>query len=128
MSNIDKIRQEIKELKEAYIGHANLCVGTDITDGLQLAIDIIDALPEEKPSEDLEKVASREGFDYVDNIVQESPGHRWNDHDVEFGYRDGFITGAEWQKKQMLKGALITNWNFNNGDKVRIFIVKEENK
>ncbi len=56
-------------------------------------------------SEDLEEAASREGFDYVDNIVHESPEHRWNDHDVEFGYRDGFIAGAEWQEKQDLRWA-----------------------
>ena len=54
----------------------------------------------------MEEAASRGGFDYVDNIVQESPGYRWNDHDVEFGYRDGFIAGAEWQKGQMMKGAV----------------------
>lgn len=50
---------------------------------------------------DLEKAAGRCGFDYVDNIVQETPEHRWNDHDVEFGYRDGFIAGAKWMKSQM---------------------------
>ena len=61
---------------------------------------------EEKPSEDLEVAASRLGFDYVDNIVQESPGHRWNDHDVEFGYRDGFIAGAKWHEQQMMKEAV----------------------
>lgn len=61
----------------------------------------IDSLPEEEPSKELEEVASREGFDYVDNIVHESPEHRWNDHDVEFGYRDGFIAGAKWQKEQL---------------------------
>lgn len=49
--------------------------------------------------EELEEAASRGGFDYVDDIVQETPGHRWNDHDVEFGYRDGFIDGAKWQKE-----------------------------
>ena len=49
----------------------------------------------------LEEYASRAGFDYVDGIVQEEPGHRWNDHDVEFAYRDGIIAGAEWQASQM---------------------------
>ena len=64
-----------------------------------------DSLPEEKPSEDLEEAASRGGFDYVDEIEAKAPGLPWNDHDVEFGYRDGFIAGAEWQRKQLLKGS-----------------------
>lgn len=50
----------------------------------------------EKIDKSLEGYASRAGFDYVDGIVQEEPGHRWNDHDVEFAYRDGIIAGAEW--------------------------------
>ena len=52
---------------------------------------------EESVPKDLEEHASRAGFDYVDNIVQEHPGHRFNDHDVEFAYRDGIIAGAKWQ-------------------------------
>lgn len=50
----------------------------------------------EKPVPNVLEKASGLGFDYVDNIVHESPEHRWNDHDVEFGYRDGFIAGAKW--------------------------------
>ena len=57
----------------------------------------------EQPSEDLEKYASRAGFDYVDDIESKYPGHIWNDHDVEFAYRDGIIAGAEWQKEQILQ-------------------------
>ena len=101
-----------------------------------------------QPSEDLEKYASRAGFDYVDDIDSKYPGHRWNDHDVEFAYRDGIIAGAEWQKEQMLKGAVegevykfgavayvkehnnaeLTKYlsPFNHGDSVKIVIVKED--
>lgn len=57
----------------------------------------------EQPSEELEKYASRAGFDYVDNIEYEDIGHIWNDHDVEYAYRDGFIAGAEWQKEKILQ-------------------------
>lgn len=57
----------------------------------------------EPVNEDLEKYASRAGFDYVDDIEQKYPGHRWNDHDVEYAYRDGIIAGAEWQKSQMIR-------------------------
>lgn len=104
MSNIEKIRQEIERRRD-------ICKGIFERDsdtyyqGKSVAYDealsFIDSLPEEKPSEDLEKAASRLGFDYVDNIVHESPEHRWNDHDVEFGYRDGFIAGAKWMNNQV---------------------------
>ena len=54
----------------------------------------------------LQEYASRAGFDYVDNIVQEHPGHRFNDHDVEYAYRDGIIAGAKWDREQMMKDAV----------------------
>lgn len=54
----------------------------------------------ERSCEDLEKYASRAGFDYVDDIESKYPNHRWNDHDVEFAYRDGIIAGAEWRREQ----------------------------
>ena len=62
-------------------------------------LSFIDSLPEQ-PVEGLEKYlqeyASSAGFDYVDDIEADEPGHRWNDHDVEYAYRDGFIAGVEW--------------------------------
>ena len=84
-----------------------------------------------KIDKSLEEYASRAGFDYVDGIVQEEPDHRWNDHDVEFAYRDGIIAGAEWQKRQMLKDAIpfyeilkaVPSFEREN---TRIIIVKEE--
>ena len=103
----------------------------------------------EQPCEDLEKYASRAGFDYVDDIESKFPGHRWNDHDVEFGYRDGFIAGAEWARKQMLKEAVeatvkrpegyyqgyievikFVDESLQHGDKVKVIIVpdKEDEK
>ena len=125
MTNIEKIRQEIERRLRDYSEDTQFEIGK--RRGYKNILDFIDSLPEEdplndprfgegfdagravqrifdeteeKPSEDLEKAASRLGFDYVDNIVHESPEHRWNDHDVEFGYRDGFIAGAEWQRSQ----------------------------
>ena len=106
----------------------------------------------EQPSEDLKKYASRAGFDYVDDIDSKYPGHIWNDHDVEFAYRDGIIEGAEWQKEQMLKEAVegkvvelgetykdlsisvkakelnevLQPLGLKDGDKVKIVIVKED--
>ena len=61
----------------------------------------LEMLDSKEPDKGLDEYASRAGFDYVDGIVQEEPGHRWNDHDVEFAYRDGIIAGAEWQASQM---------------------------
>ena len=103
MTQKELIRQEIERLKGICMVQIKANPGQTFPfimemTGYDKLLTFIDSLPEEKPSEDLEEAASRGGFDYVDNIVHESPGHRWNDHDVEFGYRDGFIAGAKWQK------------------------------
>ena len=104
----------------------------------------LDTLESGKPvPNDLEEYASRAGFDYVDNIVQEHPGHRFNDHDVEFAYRDGIIAGAKWQAKQMMKEAeecelywdgdfLAIDLNmaalgYSERDKVRVIVLPKEN-
>lgn len=94
----------------------------------------------------LEKYASRAGFDYVDDIEYKDPDHRWNDHDVEYAYRDGIINGANWQKAKMLEEAVEGYVNYyeasggilmaeaqvgcpyHNGDKVKVIVVKEEQK
>lgn len=81
---------------------------------------------------DLEEYASRAGFDYVDNIVQEHPGHRFNDHDVEYAYRDGIIAGAKWKKGKMMKEAVPFYEILKavppgpERENVRIIIVKED--
>ena len=51
--------------------------------------------------EELNREASFRGFNYVDEIVQKYPNSPWNDHDVEFGYRDGFIAGAKWMMEKL---------------------------
>ena len=119
MSNIEKIRQEIERLKQmGSIGLNEYDAGFENGRGelCDELLAFIDSLPEDdhfrEPTKmveerladsdkTLEKAAGRLGFDYVDNIVHESPEHRWNDHDVEFGYRDGFIAGAKWMESQM---------------------------
>lgn len=156
MSNLDKIRQEIERRRlhlnkeaEKYQalnnGYSQNCYGA--RDALRDLENFIDSLQQEQPSEDLEKYASRAGFDYVDDIESKYPNHRWNDHDVEFAYRDGIIAGAEWQKEQMLKAAVegvmidslrvqimaplnavIQREGLKDGDKMKILIVKEAEK
>lgn len=104
MSNIETIRQEIERRRninaEIYEENSDTYYqGKAVAyNGL---LSFIDSLTEEKPSEELEKVASRGGFDYVDEIEAKAPGLPWNDHDVEFGYRDGFIAGAKWGAKHL---------------------------
>ena len=93
--------------------------------------------------EELNKAASYEAFDYVDKIIWEHKDTttiQRNDHDVEKGYEEGFIAGAEWYKEQMLKEAVEGEYDkypaaiylevpiprMNQGDKVRFIIVKED--
>lgn len=106
MSNkelLAKIKTEIEKQIKDPLEH---CYGVSSVNKLRELLDFIDTLELKKPvPKDLEEYASRAGFDYVDNIVQENPGHRFNDHDVEFAYRDGFIAGAKWQAEQLLKSS-----------------------
>ena len=51
----DLLKKEIERLKETYLGHANFCSSTDITDGLQLASDTIDSLQQEQSSKRIYK-------------------------------------------------------------------------
>ena len=107
-------------------------------------VDIFKVLRDRKKqnvSEDLEKYASRAGFDYVDDIEYKYPNHRWNDHDVEFAYRDGIIAGAEWALGQgetvegvMKAGSFgnvyldlpdLYNYDFSPNDKVIVQIRKK---
>lgn len=85
-----KIKAEIERLIEES--------DFDESANLYSLLSFLSTLESEKPiPKDLEEYASRAGFDYADNIVQENPGHRFNDHDVEYAYRDGIIAGAKWQ-------------------------------
>lgn len=121
MSNIEKIKAEIERRIENYWSDGD--VDSVVVSGeLEELIDFIDSLPDESCKDSLhipktckenpdsftslEEAASRGGFDYVDEIEAKAPGLPWNDHDVEFGYRDGFIAGAKWQKEQMTKEAV----------------------
>ena len=100
-AEIEKHIKEVKDAAERF--RPNLGFFDAKLSGIYDVMAIIDALQQEQPCEDLKKYASRAGFDYVDDIESKYPGHIWNDHDVEFAYRDGIIAGAEWQKEQMLQ-------------------------
>lgn len=97
MSNIEKIKAEIERLYDDEAPkHDQQC---DFNDGYFMGIDVvsnfIDSLLEEKPSEDLEEAA--EEFSFISEGVNSS-GEPYKDYDS--GKLEGFIAGAEWQKKQ----------------------------
>lgn len=96
---------------------------------LQELLSFIDSFQQEQPSDDLEEAADKYEQEYFT--------------DATLG--EAYITGAEWQMKQMLKDAVegeiqmrysgclcaktiraINEDKFKLGDKVRIIIVKEE--
>ena len=103
MNALEKVRAEVERRIEIYSRYEEKL--SRVIE-LKSILSFIDSLTDEPVAEDLEKYASRAGFDYVDNIVQEHPGHRWNDHDVEFAFRDGIIAGAYWQADQFEKNRL----------------------
>ena len=147
---IQAIRNEIERLKGICTAQIKANPGQTFPfvmemTGYDKLLSFLSTLGSEKPvPADLEKYASRAGFDYVDNIVQEHPGHRFNDHDVEFAYRDGIIAGAKWDRSQMMQEAvgvqvvgeqrdlrLIDSterclFNAKRGDWLKIIIVKED--
>jgi len=84
MSNIEKIKAEIERLKVDYLYRGYTFVPT----AMQQLLNFIDSLPEEKPSEDLEKAAYKYSFESRPSI--------YGQVDVI----DAFKAGAEWQKKQ----------------------------
>lgn len=94
-------------------------------------IELIDSLPEEDPSEDLEEAAARYERENRESILS------------SVDIVDAFIAGAEWQRVEMMKDAAegeivkdISNMlavtarnihldGFKFGDKVKIIIVKK---
>ena len=103
MSSIEKIRQEIERrmlelARDKYIDlHDTLCR----TKELNLLLTFIDSLLEDEPSKDLEEAAD----DYADKhgfrVPYDGSNNYYDDVDVRAS-KEGFIAGAEWQKKQDL--------------------------
>ena len=133
MSNIEKIRQEIERRKK--ICKDNITTSKsgsfpyvmEMT-GYDKILDFIDHLPEEKPSEDLEEAAEK----YSDKYC--------SDWAYRLEYEDAFIAGAEWQKEQMMKEAVVSEIVITSGgillrdlriedfdyeDRAKIIIVKQ---
>ena len=100
MSNIKKIRQEIERRREAnkrqYLSSnggmswQRMCGEEDC---LVELLSFIDSLPDEKSSEDLEEAAQEYAIPFNDTT-----------YGCEYSYK-GFIAGAKWQAKQLLKGS-----------------------
>lgn len=139
MSNIEKIKAAIERLKAENRNircqhNENYCTGYD--DAFSDLLSVIDSLPEEKPSEDLEEAAENL-FETIE--IQE------HENIFEDTFKKIFIAGAERQKAKMMKDAVegeIVKDIYNNklaltakninldgfkfGDKVKMIIVKEE--
>lgn len=137
MSNIEKIRQEIERLKAENRNircqhNENYCIGYD--DAFNDLLPVIDSLPEEKLSEDLN--------DEIKKFIEEYGYERDEDKLLIAIVARHF---AEWQKEQMMKDAVegeiqmrysgslcaktirvINEDKFKLGDKVKIIIVKED--
>ena len=104
MSNINKIRQEIERRKEEYKQdrymsdyRGQLAYYKDnIYDSL---LAFIDSLPEEKPSDDLEEAAEKYADKHGFRVPYDGSNNYYDDVDVKAS-KEGFIAGAEWQKKQ----------------------------
>ena len=136
MDKIDNIRTEIEQLRRKVDDH------NYYLDNSEQAVGYVNALLDienflDTLSEELDKSLEEAAEDYarLDNEGVWKDGGKYN----------GFIAGANWQKSQMLKGAVegevITNGLYPYeprivapypncpyafGDKVRIVILKEE--
>ena len=62
-------------------------------------IELIDSLPEEKPSEDLEEAADEYADKHGFRVPYDGSNNYYDDVDVKAS-KEGFLAGAEWQKKQ----------------------------
>ena len=94
MSNIEKIRQEIKRRK-GYIS---------VTHFAEELLSFIDSLPDEKPSEDLEEAAQEYAIPFNDTT-----------YGCEYSYK-GFIAGAKWQAKQGYSSEYIIRYAWGVSD------------
>ena len=101
MNIVDKIRQEIERRMEElerdkYINiDAKACRHSELI----FLKRFIDSLPEEKPSEDLEKVVEEYADKHGFRVPYDGSNNYYDDVDVKAS-KEGFIAGAEWQKKQ----------------------------
>lgn len=137
----NRLKAEIERLKEeTTIGICEYDKGEENGrfEVLNHLLSTITSLQQEQPSEDLEK-ASEESWAVYE--YRETPRGLYSSC-----YVDGFKAGAQWQKEQMMKDAVEGYVNYyedsggilmaeaqvgcpyHNGDKVKIIIVKENEK
>ena len=112
-------------------------------------IEVIDSLPEDEPSKEVEEAAEEYADKHGFRVPYDGSNNYYDDVDVKAS-KEGFIAGAEWQKEQMMKEAVEAKvWEsghgfrdlemdsesfrkalegFKDGDKVKLFIVKEDDK
>lgn len=137
MSNIEKLRQKIENSIKAFEFNGGIYDSYEAGElsAYQEILNIIDSLPEEKPSEDLKEEVKRY---YSDNFTYIS-----SDQPTLSILTNVARHFAYWQKEQMMKDAVegeivkdITNKlavtakninlkGFKFGDKVKIIILKD---
>ena len=153
MDKIEKIRQEIERHRQAIRvlnehtapeQTSKTCAIFQYSDTiLSDLLSFLDTLSE-APNKSLEEAAEKYRREsYRKSVMPNTDGPI-----PEYGgnVKDAFIAGAEWQKSQMMKEAVEGYVNYyedsggilmaeaqvgcpyHNGDKVKIIIVKEENK
>lgn len=142
----DLLRAVMKEHTLFYAGQANLLDDTNALDGYDEVLAIINSLQHEQPEVDLEKEIEKTWLEYecynedYDKIAE----MRWNE--FENVARHFYELGKQAMKQQMLKDAVEGKVYFQMGDikrvksddfenpdihlddKVKLIIVKEENK
>lgn len=108
MTNIEKIRQEIERLKkwsesskkewidEGY--NQNAFAEDCRIESFDKLLAFIDSLPEEKPSDDLEEAADEYADKHGFRVPYDGSNNYYDDVDIKAS-KEGFLAGAEWQKK-----------------------------
>lgn len=136
MNKIEKIKAEIKRLKNELIQEAEKGYKSEFDEGRIAAfedmITFIDSLEEEPVSNNLEEAANEYGF--ANPVIHyEADGNTYDDTDKP---SFDFIAGAQWQKEQLMKNLTFMNeveWEDDihklfreKGKKVKLMIVEEE--
>ena len=152
MDKIEKILSEIERRKKSL--RAGICNDQAFTrkqknemlvasEELSRLKRFIDSIPDEQISDDLEGAARLYA---IPHYMKDIDMHYIEEYPYDPGLEVAFKAGAEWQKEQMMKEAVEGYVNYyedsggilmaeaqvgcpyHNGDKVKIIIVKEEDK
>lgn len=142
MTDKEKIRAKIDRLLNKEWRLTDSTEGKYRHEAYKELLEFIDSLPEEKISDDLEKVCEQ--------LAENARKHKAETSSPFFSqtdYKQGVIDGAKWQKEQMMKdvvesvfiqdygyakpvllGDLRKTLNIESRDKVKLIVIKEAEK